>query len=32
MQHPAHAPLADRFFAAFETALMYDYEFDPEIR
>jgi len=26
LDHPAHAELAQRFFAAFETALMYDYE------
>ena len=26
LEHPAHAQLAARFFTAFETALMYDYE------
>jgi hypothetical protein len=26
LEHPAHAQLATRFFAAFEEALMYDYE------
>jgi hypothetical protein len=26
LQHPAHEQLANRFFAAFETALMYDYQ------
>jgi hypothetical protein len=26
LQHPAHEELAERFFGAFETALMYDYE------
>jgi hypothetical protein len=26
LDHPAHAPLALRFFEAFEEALMYDYE------
>ena len=26
LEHPAHEELAQRFFAAFETALMYDYE------
>jgi hypothetical protein len=25
-EHPAHAALASRFFAAFEDALLYDYE------
>lgn len=28
LEHPAHAELAERFFASFETALMYDYEMD----
>ena len=28
LQHPAHEQLATRFFAAFETALMYDYEME----
>jgi Stress responsive A/B Barrel Domain len=26
LEHPAHHELAERFFSAFETALMYDYE------
>jgi hypothetical protein len=26
LEHPAHAELGERFFAAFESALMYDYE------
>ena len=26
LRHPAHEALAERFFAAFEIALMYDYE------
>jgi hypothetical protein len=26
LDHPAHGPLASRFFDAFEDALMYDYE------
>jgi hypothetical protein len=26
LEHPAHHELAERFFGAFETALMYDYE------
>jgi hypothetical protein len=26
LAHPAHVQLADRFFAGFEQALMYDYE------
>jgi hypothetical protein len=26
LEHPAHARLAERFFSAFEHALMYDYE------
>ena len=26
LQHPAHEALAERFLAAFEIALMYDYE------
>jgi hypothetical protein len=26
LQHPAHEELAERFFRAFDTALMYDYE------
>jgi Stress responsive A/B Barrel Domain len=26
LDHPAHEPLAQRFFACFESALMYDYE------
>jgi len=26
LEHPAHAQLATQFFAAFEEALMYDYE------
>jgi len=25
LQHPAHEELAERFFSAFETALIYDY-------
>jgi hypothetical protein len=28
LQHPAHEELATRFFGAFETALMYDYEIE----
>ena len=26
LEHPAHAELAERFFTAFEAALMYDFE------
>jgi hypothetical protein len=26
LEHPAHEALGERFFASFETALMYDYE------
>ena len=26
LEHPAHEELAERFFSAFEAALMYDYE------
>lgn len=26
LEHPAHAQLAERFFSAFEEALMYDFE------
>ena len=26
LEHPAHKELAERFFSAFEAALMYDYE------
>ena len=26
LQHPAHEELAERFFASFDAALMYDYE------
>jgi hypothetical protein len=28
LEHPVHEQLATRFFAAFEEALMYDYEVD----
>ena len=28
LEHPAHRELAERFFSAFETALMYDYTID----
>lgn len=35
LEHPAHGALAARFFAAFEVALMYDFELfdggDPEL-
>jgi hypothetical protein len=27
LQHPAHKDLGERFFASFEKALMYDYEY-----
>lgn len=26
LEHPAHVELAERFFASFDTALMYDYD------
>ena len=26
LEHPVHAELSERFFSAFQTALMYDYE------
>jgi hypothetical protein len=31
LQHPAHDALAARFFAAFEEALMYDFELEDGI-
>jgi Stress responsive A/B Barrel Domain len=30
LEHPAHHELAERFFSAFETALMYDYEMSDD--
>jgi hypothetical protein len=30
LEHPAHAELAERFFNAFDAALMYDYELGSE--
>jgi hypothetical protein len=31
LEHPAHDALAERFFAAFEEALMYDFELEEGI-